>query len=60
MTAGDRALVARLLARDPEAFATLVRSHHGSLIRLASVFVRNSATAEEVAQETWARVLAGP
>ena len=58
-SAEDRALVGRLLARDQQAFASLVSSHHQSLIRLAAVFVRNPATAEEVAQETWSRVLAG-
>jgi RNA polymerase sigma-70 factor (ECF subfamily) len=50
--------VSRLLARDPAAFASLVRAHHESLIRLALVYVGNRAVAEEVAQDTWARVLA--
>lgn len=58
-SAGDRALVARLLARDQAAFVSLVRALHESLVRLALVFVRNPATAEEVAQDTWSRVLAG-
>jgi RNA polymerase sigma-70 factor, ECF subfamily len=55
---GERDLVARLLARDPAAFASLVREHHESLIRLALVYVGNHAIAEEVAQETWTRILA--
>jgi len=55
----DRALVARLLARDQAAFVSLVRAQHESLVRLALVFVRNRATAEEVAQDTWSHVLAG-
>lgn len=52
-------LVARLLAGDEEAFASLVDLHHGALLRLALVFVPKSAVAEEVVQETWLAVLAG-
>lgn len=55
--AEDKALVARLLARDGAAFRELVSSHHGTLLRVATLFVRDRAAAEEVAQETWARVL---
>jgi RNA polymerase sigma-70 factor (ECF subfamily) len=55
--AEDKALVARLLARDEAAFRALVSSHHGTLLRIAMLFVRDRAAAEEVAQETWARVL---
>src|SRR2546426_8160027 len=58
-SAEDRSLVVRLLARDQAAFATLVRAQHESLVRLALIFVRNRATAEEVAQDTWSGVLAG-
>jgi len=54
----DRELVTRLLARDPAAFTGLVRAQHDSLVRLALVFVGNRATAEEVAQDTWTRMLA--
>jgi len=54
----DRELVARLLARDAAAFTSLVRAQHESLVRLALVFVGNRATAEEVAQDTWTRMLA--
>src|SRR6267143_4477666 len=57
-SAEDRTLVARLLARDAAAFTSLVRAQHESLVRLALVFVGNRATAEELAQDTWARVLA--
>ena len=55
--AEDKALVARLLARDEAAFRELVSSHHGTLLRVAMLFVQDRAAAEEVAQETWARVL---
>lgn len=58
-TVEDRALVERLLAGDEDAFRDLVASHHGSMVRLARSFVRNPATAEEVAQETWLQVLKG-
>src|SRR5919204_6927913 len=53
----QREVVARLLARDPAAFRSLVRAHHESLIRLALVYVGNRAVAEEVAQDTWTRIL---
>ena len=54
----ERELVARLLARDAAAFTSLVRDRHESLVQLALIFVGNRATAEEVAQDTWTRVLA--
>jgi RNA polymerase sigma-70 factor (ECF subfamily) len=55
----DAALVARLLAGDERAFASLVDGLHGSLVRIARVFVRDEAVAQEVAQETWRAVLEG-
>lgn len=55
--AGD--LVARLLAGDEDAFRDLLAAHHSSMVRVARSFVRNPATAEEVAQETWLKVLEG-
>lgn len=55
----DGAIVARLRAGDEEAFRRLLASHHASMVRLARSFVRNPATAEEVAQETWLKVLEG-
>jgi RNA polymerase sigma-70 factor, ECF subfamily len=57
-SSGDRRLHARLMARDRGAFAALVGAHHDSLVALALVYVGNRAVAEEVAQETWARMLA--
>jgi len=51
-------LRARLIARDATAFRTVVEANHDSLVRLALVYVPNRAVAEEVAQDTWARVLA--
>ena len=52
-------LVERLRAGDEAAFATLVREHHASLVRLAATFVGSTAVAEEVAQETWLAVVRG-
>jgi RNA polymerase sigma-70 factor, ECF subfamily len=53
----DKDLLERLRARDKAAFATLVRELHGSLVRVAMMFVSSRATAEEVAQDTWHNVL---
>jgi RNA polymerase sigma-70 factor (ECF subfamily) len=52
-------LVARLLAGDEDAFRDLLVAHHSNMVRLARSFVRNPATAEEVAQETWLQTLKG-
>ncbi len=54
----DETLIEKLRARDRDAFARLVRTLHGSLVRLAMMFVRSRATAEEIAQDTWGNVLA--
>ncbi len=55
----DAELLERLCAGDEQAFATLVRRHHGAMLRLATSFVPNDAVAEEVVQETWLAVLRG-
>jgi RNA polymerase sigma-70 factor (ECF subfamily) len=57
--AGDdeQGLRARLIARDATAFGAVVAAHHDSLVRLALVYVGNRALAEEVAQDTWAKIL---
>lgn len=52
-------LVARLRARDRTAFAALIDRYHGSLYRLARMYVASDAVAEEVVQETWMGVLNG-
>jgi RNA polymerase sigma-70 factor (ECF subfamily) len=54
----DAALVAKLRARDKDAFAAVVRELHGSLVRVAMMFVSSRASAEEIAQDTWGNVLA--
>jgi RNA polymerase sigma-70 factor (ECF subfamily) len=53
----DEQLVAALRAGDEEAFRTIVREWHSSLLRVAQIFVPSRSVAEEVVQETWLRVL---
>lgn len=53
----EERLLERLRAGDAPALTALVLQHHATLVRVALAFVHNPATAEEVAQETWARVL---
>lgn len=48
-----------LRAGDEQAFLRLVDRHHRGMVRMASLYVRSAATAEEVAQETWIGVLRG-
>jgi RNA polymerase sigma-70 factor, ECF subfamily len=53
----DAQLVAALRAGDEEAFRSIVRDWHSSLLRVAQIFVPTRSLAEEVVQETWLRVL---
>jgi RNA polymerase sigma-70 factor (ECF subfamily) len=53
----DAQLVAALRAGDEDAFRTLVRDWHSSMLRVAQIFVPSRAIAEEVVQEAWLRVL---
>lgn len=55
----DAALLHALCAGDEGAFALLVTKYHPALIRIATLYVADVATAEEVAQETWLAVLRG-
>lgn len=55
----DDALVVALRRGDEAAFGCLIDRYHPSLIRVATLFVRDHETAEEVAQETWIGVLKG-
>ena len=55
----DAELVERLRAGDEEAFAELVDRYHASLVRVARMYVRDNATAEDVAAETWLAVVNG-
>jgi RNA polymerase sigma-70 factor (ECF subfamily) len=56
----EEARLLRGLKRGDEAtFATLVDRYHASLLRVAQVYVRDRAVAEEVVQETWLGVIRG-
>jgi RNA polymerase sigma-70 factor, ECF subfamily len=55
----DSALVEQLREGDEEAFATLIDRHQASMLRVARLYVRDAAAAEEVVQETWLAVLNG-
>jgi RNA polymerase sigma-70 factor (ECF subfamily) len=56
---GDARLVRALREGDEAAFTALAREHHGSLLRVAQIYVSSRAVAEEVVQETWIAVLDG-
>lgn len=53
--AGDMALVRRALARDPDAFRAIIKTHNQRLYRIARGVVRNDAEAEDVLQEAYMR-----
>lgn len=55
----DATLVAGLRRGDEAAFDALIARYHPSLVRIATLFVRDYGVAEEVAQETWLGVLRG-
>jgi RNA polymerase sigma-70 factor, ECF subfamily len=55
----DNELVAALKRGDEATFATLVDAWSPGLLRMAQMFVRDRAVAEEVVQETWIAVLRG-
>jgi RNA polymerase sigma-70 factor (ECF subfamily) len=56
---GDAETVDALRRGDEGAFLALVKLHHASMLRVASLFVSSSAVAEEVVQEAWLGVLNG-
>jgi RNA polymerase sigma-70 factor, ECF subfamily len=57
--AEDRRLVAGLRDGDDAVYAELLRRWHPAMLRVARMYVRDRATAEEVVQETWLAVLQG-
>ena len=57
--AAEAELLEALRGGQESAFVALVQEYHGSILRVARVYVSNRATAEEVAQETWLAVLKG-
>jgi RNA polymerase sigma-70 factor (ECF subfamily) len=56
---GEAELVRRLRDADEDAFAELVDRYGASMLRVARMYVRDRAAAEEVVQETWLAVLNG-
>jgi len=57
--AEERALIDAIKRRDEVAFGQLVLRYEGPLLRLALVYARSRAIAEEIVQETWLGVLQG-
>jgi len=55
----ERRLLEGLRAGDQAAFATLLDRHGAAMLRVARMYVRDRAAAEEVVQETWLAVLQG-
>ena len=57
--ADDRELIEALLAGEEKAFVMLVDMYGPAMLRLAQMYVRTRAVAEEVVQEAWLGVLNG-
>jgi RNA polymerase sigma-70 factor, ECF subfamily len=55
----EHELVQRLREGDESAFAELIDRYGATMVRVAQMYVRDRATAEEVVQETWLAVLNG-
>jgi RNA polymerase sigma-70 factor (ECF subfamily) len=55
----DRELIEAIKRGDEEAFAAMVDAYSPGLLRLARMYVKDKAVAEEVVQETWLAVLRG-
>jgi RNA polymerase sigma-70 factor (ECF subfamily) len=55
----DARLVERLRAGDESAFAALLHTYGGGMLRVAQMYVSSRAVAEEVVQEAWLGVLRG-
>lgn len=58
-TIEENALVDLLAAGDRAAFESIYRRLNPSMVRMCTGLVRNRATAEEIAQDTWVAVLNG-
>jgi RNA polymerase sigma-70 factor, ECF subfamily len=55
----DAALIDAIRRREESAFVQLVTRYQGPLLRLARVYARSHAVAEDIVQETWLGVLQG-
>jgi RNA polymerase sigma-70 factor, ECF subfamily len=58
-SAGEADLIDALRAGDEAAFVLLVDRYQAGMMRLAMLYVKDRAVAEEVTQETWLSVLRG-
>ncbi|HXV32450.1 MAG TPA: sigma-70 family RNA polymerase sigma factor [Gaiellaceae bacterium] len=58
-TVDEREQLAALRAGDERAFVTLVDLHGAAMLRVARLYVRDRAAAEEAVQEAWLGVLKG-
>ncbi|TIN30412.1 MAG: RNA polymerase sigma factor [Mesorhizobium sp.] len=54
----DMQLVRRALARDGDAFRTIIKTHNQRLYRIARGVVRNDSEAEDIVQEAYVRAFA--
>jgi RNA polymerase sigma-70 factor, ECF subfamily len=57
LLANEFGLVDAIRAGDEVAFSTLVNRYGSAMLRLAQLYVRSRAVAEEVVQEAWIAVL---
>jgi RNA polymerase sigma-70 factor (ECF subfamily) len=55
----DDDLLAGVRRGEAAAFRRVVERHHAAMLRLARVYARNPATAEEVVQDAWVAVIEG-
>jgi RNA polymerase sigma-70 factor (ECF subfamily) len=55
----EERVLAALRAGDEAAFVALLDRHQGAMLRVASMYVRSRASAEEVVQDAWIGVLKG-
>ncbi|MER9235108.1 RNA polymerase sigma factor [Mesorhizobium sp. M0622] len=55
---GDMQLVGRALARDGDAFRTIIKTHNQRLYRIASGVVRDDSEAEDIVQEAYVSAFA--
>lgn len=57
MLSDETELLQRLVSGDRATFEGVYRRHNAGMVRFATAILRNRASAEEVAQETWIAVL---
>ena len=55
----DEAVIEALRRGEEDAFTCLVNQHHGTLRRIARLYVSSPAIADEVVQDTWLAVIQG-